>query len=480
MKVYIGIDWSKDKHNVGILNEAGEPITQLCLPHSLEGFGQMEQVCQKLGSSPEECWVGMETAHNLLIDFLWDHHYPNIFVLPPAKTKAERPSVHLSGAYNDASDAFLIASLLRTKPAAFNPWFPDGLLIRQMRTIVSTMMYLTKQTTRTSNRLTSVLNRYYPAALQVFSGLQTFVTLAFIQAYPTPQAAAELSLEAFVAFVKQHRYPNHSRLPGCYARLQQPRPLALKAVETAYPREAVLLAQMLEQQMKAKNDLLKELTRLFQQHPDRAVFVSLPGVGQWLAPALLAKLGEDRKRFPQAAHLQAIAGTCPVTQESGKHRRVTFRHACDHELRQIVQQWAAAERISLRLGCRVLLSHLAALRFREPGLSQSGQSLAEDLVEVVAGSPGVRQILSTSSRSLHANNPNQPKNPERCTRPGAARANGTRQTASIAGASSHRTGPGQGRRSSGSRAKRSLDRVDDGKIIASKKRFGGGFTGAGN
>ena len=89
MKVYIGIDWSKDKHNVGILNEAGEPITQLCLPHSLEGFGQMEQVCQKLGSSPEECWVGMETAHNLLIDFLWDHHYPNIFVLPPAsETKA--------------------------------------------------------------------------------------------------------------------------------------------------------------------------------------------------------------------------------------------------------------------------------------------------------------------------------------------------------------------------------------------------------
>ena len=48
----------------------------------------------------------------------------------------------------------------------------------------------------------------------------------------------------------------------------------------------------------------------------------------------------DRQRFPAPAALQALAGTCPVTQQSGKTRQVRFRTACDHEFRHIVQQWA--------------------------------------------------------------------------------------------------------------------------------------------
>jgi hypothetical protein len=95
----------------------------------------------------------------------------------------------------------------------------------------------------------------------------------------------------------------------------------------------------------AKREVQRVLNNLFAQHPDQAIFTSLPGVGAFLAPALLAKLGDDRDRFPSAATLQALAGTCPVTMASGKRKRVAFRHACDHEFRQIAQQWA---RCSLR------------------------------------------------------------------------------------------------------------------------------------
>jgi transposase len=79
---------------------------------------------------------------------------------------------------------------------------------------------------------------------------------------------------------------------------------------------------------------------LFQQHPDHDVFASLPGVGDFLAPALLAKFGDDRARFPDPQSVQCLAGTCPVTDQSGKRRRIYFRRACDHEFRHIAQQWA--------------------------------------------------------------------------------------------------------------------------------------------
>ena len=35
-----------------------------------------------------------------------------------------------------------------------------------------------------------------------------------------------------------------------------------------------------------------------------------------------------------------MAGTCPVTQESGKRKIVLFRRGCDKEFRRITQQFA--------------------------------------------------------------------------------------------------------------------------------------------
>ncbi len=341
MQVYIGIDWSSAKHDVSVLNERGASLTRLTIPHSLAGLEQIEALRQQLDLPTADCWIGIETAHTLLIDFFWEHGYQQLYVLPPTRIKEERPKLHTSGAYNDQGDAFLIADLLRKQPESFFPWRPDGPLIQQMRRIVSLVLHLTTEITRTSNRLTSVLKRYYPAALQVF-GLDSLIAQTFLQSYPTPQAAAQLSLAEFTAFAREHGYRQPRKLPGCYARLSQPQIPASAAVVAAYAREAVVLSRLLEQQLKAKRQLVKELQELFQQHPDHGLFASLPGAGEWLAPALLAKIGEDRQRFPQAEYLQGLAGTCPVTKESGKRRTVVFRHACDHELRLIVQHWSRA------------------------------------------------------------------------------------------------------------------------------------------
>ncbi len=92
--------------------------------------------------------------------------------------------------------------------------------------------------------------------------------------------------------------------------------------------------------MRSRSECLARLGKLFLLHPDYEIYDSLPKAGALLAPALLAKLGDDRARYPTPAVLKAVAGTCPVTDRSGKHLRIYFRTACDHEFRQIVQQWA--------------------------------------------------------------------------------------------------------------------------------------------
>ena len=340
MAVYIGIDWSEKKHDVVFLNEAGVILAQLSMSHSPEGMLNLEKTRLYAGLEIKDCWVALETAHNLVIDFLWSRGYPHIYVIPPSVIKSCRGRYGSSGARNDPKDGRLIADVLRTDQARLQPWRPDSLLTRQIRAKVSLINHLTRSTVRLSNRLRAVLLRYYPAAVEVFSNLTVQTALHFLQSYPTPQRAAKLTFPEFETFARHHGYRSCQKLADCFARLQRAYPEASPETVLVYQDEVPLLSSSLLTAVQAKNQTLDELEKLFKQHPDHTIFSSLPGTGKLLAPALLAKFGDDRQRFPCPASIQALAGTCPVTDQSGKRKVIKFRTGCDRQFRQIVQQWA--------------------------------------------------------------------------------------------------------------------------------------------
>lgn len=343
MQVYIGIDWSEKKHDVVFMNQAGADLASLTIPHSLEGFVQLDAARQKLGLAPADCLIGLETAHNLFIDYLWSQSYHQVYVLPPNQVRSNRGRFRQSGARDDPADARLIAEILRTDRGRLQPWHPDSLLTRQMRSKVSLILHLGKQTTRLANRLRAVLLRYYPAAVQVFKGgLTTQIAPAFVQAYPTPAAAQALSYAQFERFACNHDYRQRKNLPGCFDRLQADYPPASPETVLVYQDEAKLLARQLLETTRARVSELAKLQALYRQHPHYAIFASLPGMGKLIGPGQLAKFGDDRQRFPQPSSVQALAGTCPVTDRSGKRKTVKFRWACDKEWRYLSQEWALA------------------------------------------------------------------------------------------------------------------------------------------
>jgi len=342
MSVFIGIDWSSTKHDVCVLTDTGSVVATLVLPHTADGLLKLETLRHQLGVMPSECLGGIETAHSLLIDFLWARTYTQVYVIPPNVVKSTRGRYRQSGAHTDSSDALLLADLLRTDRARLHPWRPDSLLTQQIRNRVGLLSHLTASAVRLSNRLYAVLMRYYPAALELFSGLQTQIALQFLLTYPSPTAANDLTFAQFSSFAHEQHYPHPKQLPGAFARLQEAHPVADATTVAVYQAEMQQLASLLLAVVQAKSSQVRELQDLFAQHPDQAIFRSLPGAGDILAPALLAHFGDDRERFPTAASVQALAGTCPVTKQSGKRRTITFRTACDHRFRDIAHQWAKA------------------------------------------------------------------------------------------------------------------------------------------
>jgi hypothetical protein len=258
MKVYIGIDWSSQKHDIVYLNEEGGIIAYQTIPHTPHGFEAFDDQRIKLGVDVEECLVGIETEHNLFLDYLSSHHYRQIYVIPPTTIKVSRGRFGASKANTDRSDAHLIADMLRTDLARLHLWHADSLLTQQIAALASLEQFLTHTIIQTNNRLRNVLWRYYPNAANVFTGLDLQISLEFICAFPTPQAAAELTFEQFKAFARSHHHSAPSKLPACFARLQKPQPEALQQTVLAFQSEAVRLARLSLQAVQDKAATIRE------------------------------------------------------------------------------------------------------------------------------------------------------------------------------------------------------------------------------
>ena len=80
------------------------------------------------------------------------------------------------------------------------------------------------------------------------------------------------------------------------------------------------------------------------EHPDGAIFTSLPRSGQINAAQVLAEWGDARPAYEHPDSVAALAGVTPVTRQSGKHRGVHFRWACNKRFRVAITTFAGNSR----------------------------------------------------------------------------------------------------------------------------------------
>ena len=69
-------------------------------------------------------------------------------------------------------------------------------------------------------------------------------------------------------------------------------------------------------------------------HPDGALFRSLPGAGDFLAPRLIVAFGTQRDRYQNAYEMQCYSGIAPSQRPGGNSHWVHFRFTCPKFLLQ--------------------------------------------------------------------------------------------------------------------------------------------------
>jgi transposase len=327
---YLGIDWASDKHDLCLMADDGRLLTEFSITHDMQGFLQLQAALQ---ASPR-VRINIERSDGLLVDWLMAQGY-DVYMTPPNVLAHRRPR----RSKDDRGDAYLLAYLLRIEDLDCRPIPRQSLTVQHLKQLAMTYDLIVREQRRLANRLLYTLQQYFPAALQAFYAPHSLIGLAFLEAYPTPQAAQALSQKQLETFLRNQRYSYMDRLPKIYATLQEPAPFA--TMDCGHTTALRVLIPLLRTLFHERVRLTRQLAAVFDSHPLAPWLRSFPGTnGPLTAARLLAWMGDDPGRFPSPQVLQAVAGTVPVTRHSNKQHSVEFRHACSHPLRQAIDDLA--------------------------------------------------------------------------------------------------------------------------------------------
>ncbi len=336
---FTGIDWAAETHAVCVTDAGGKITAEFTIEHSADGIALLVRRLARYGEAGVMP-VAIERPDGRLAGLLLEAGHPVVPVSPNA-IKTWRDGEVLSGAKSDAGDAAVIAEYLRLRAHRLKTAAPYSDETLALRTAVRTRGDLVEMRVAATNQLSALLDAHWPGARAVFADVESPISLEFLTRYPTPAAAAHLGEKRMAAFLVKHGYSGRRPAAELLARLRAaPAGTGREALSEAL-RDVVLAAVGV---LTALNAAVKSLDRSVAahlgEHPDGKIFTSLPRSGQVNAAQVLAEWGDCRQAYAGPDSVAALAGVTPVTSQSGKHRAVHFRWACNKRFRVAVTTFA--------------------------------------------------------------------------------------------------------------------------------------------
>jgi transposase len=319
-QLFVGIDISKFKHVVAIINESKQILGKVFAV--LETQADYQQLLAKLEQlarqyQTREFRIGLEATGDYwknLYHFL-TRQSPAflVSVINPVQTRRFAQS-ELRRAKTDAVDAITIARFMAEKKP--RPTIARSALLDSIKDLDRQIHAMQKQQTMTLNKLRTELTKVAPEIEHHIALSRHQQVLVLLKHYPTAKAIAHAS----PAELRNLRYGKR--------RWHLSRPFIVKVQALAQNSIAhktgpgaglvvqALVDQFLQQQQMITT-LKAHLTQLYQRVKEQpSLLATIPGIGPETAIALEAYIG-DVARFAEAKKLVAYFGMNPTINLSG-------------------------------------------------------------------------------------------------------------------------------------------------------------------
>jgi transposase len=316
---YAGVDWAKEEHALCVLDEDGLLLSKKKFAHDERGVAGACALLEELGVGH----VAIERPDGVLVERLLEAGF-TVLAVHPNQMKAARPRFRAAGGKSDAFDAFVLAELARTDHHRFRALAPDSEETRALRALTRAREDLVRTQVALANQLRAELEAFWPGAARIFADVDSPISLAFLERYPSPQDTRSLGEKRLLGFLARHGYCGRKGAAELLERLREAPRGRTGEAETEARRTVVLsLASALRPIVEQVKLLSSQIAGAVRAHPDGELFLSLfrDPKATVTAARLLAEIGDCRGRYPSAEAMAADAGMCPVAVESGKRAR---------------------------------------------------------------------------------------------------------------------------------------------------------------
>ena len=320
--LFVGIDVSKLKHDVAIVNEhkklVGRPFV---IAEDRAGYEQLLRTLERLAHQYQTTTfvIGLEATSEYwknLYHFLVLQAAFLVTALNPIQTR-KYAEANLRRAKTDPIDAQDIACFMaekKPKPSFVRP--PVFELIKDLdRQIYS----FKKQQTMTTNKLRLELTKVAPELERGVRSLKSQQVLALLERYPTAAAIAQASHDE----LRQMRYGQQQwRLPSPF--IAKMKSLAMNSIACKTGPHAGIIVQAsvkrLVADQRAVEALHAQITEMYHSVKEHHSLLTTIGISKEIAIVLEAHIG-DVQRFANAKTIVAYFGMNPTVNKSGKRKK---------------------------------------------------------------------------------------------------------------------------------------------------------------
>jgi len=259
-----------------------------------------------------------------------------VLALHPNQVAAARARFRVSGGKSDRFDAFVLCELARTDSHRFRVLEPDSDETKALRALTRAREDLVQARVAFSNQLRAELERFWPGPIGLFTKLDSSISLAFLERYPSPADARGLGEGRLEAFLANQHYSGRQKPAELLAKLRRAPEGRVGEAELAARRALVrAMVAAIKPLIAQIGQLDRQIAIALRKHPDGEIFLSLFKDPRSVicAAELLSEVGDRRARYPTRDALAGDAGQAAVAIESGKRKAACFRWGCNKRLR---------------------------------------------------------------------------------------------------------------------------------------------------
>lgn len=334
--ISVGIDVSKGKSTVCILKPYGEIV---CSPfemqHVEKDLSAMEDLLSKLDGEVRIVMEATGIYHLPILTFFHDRGY-FVSVINPFSMKKYAKDNSIRGAKTDRLDSIMIANYGLEKWFKLQNYEGNEEIYAELKILGRQYRYYMELHVKALQELTHILDYTMPGIKKMFKSwneangkdkLSDFVE-HFWHFDIITQMTQEDFVEEYFIWAKEKKYHQSSSKAEAVYELASN---GISTLSSSTPstkmlvQEAVTVLRTIDGSLA---NILARMKELAKSLPEYSTVREMGGVGEVLAPKLIAEIGDVRK-LHSAKALIAIAGIDPPPYESGQfvgsNRRITKR-----------------------------------------------------------------------------------------------------------------------------------------------------------